>query len=71
MKGSEPNVDYGHVIYDQQSNEIFSSKIESVQYNSATAITGSIRGSSREKLYRELGLEYLHHRRWMRHLCLL
>ena len=28
--------------------------IESVQYNAALAITGAIRGSSREKLYREL-----------------
>ena len=32
--------------------------IESVQYNAALAI--AIRGSSREKLYQELGLESLH-----------
>ena len=40
--------------------------IESVQYNAALAITGAIRGSSREKLYKELGLESLQDRRWYR-----
>ena len=33
--------------------------MESVQYNAALAITGAIRGTSREKLYQELGLESL------------
>ena len=33
------------------------------------AITGAIRGSSREKLYQELGLETLQQRRWYRKLC--
>ena len=32
-----------------------SQMIESVQYNAALAITGAIRGSSREYLYHELG----------------
>ena len=32
------------------------------------AITGAIRGTSREKLYQELGLESLHNRRWYRKL---
>ena len=43
--------------------------IELIQYNAALAITGTIRGSSREKLYQELGLESLHDRRWHRKLC--
>ena len=43
--------------------------IESVQYNAALAITGAIHGSSREKLYQELGFESLHDRRWYRKLC--
>ena len=64
------HLDHGDVIYDQPSNATFSSKIESIQYNAAIAIIGAIRDSSREKLYQELGLEYLHGRRWMRHLCL-
>ena len=59
------------MIYDQPSNASFSKKIESVQYNATLAITGAIKGSSREKLYQELGLEYLYQRRWARRLCLL
>ena len=43
--------------------------IKSVQYNAALAITGAIRGSSREKLYQELGFESLRDRRWYRKLC--
>ena len=66
-----PLLDYADVIYDQPSNASFSKKIESVQYNGALAITGAIKGSSREKLYQELGLEYLYQRRWARRLCLL
>ena len=46
-------------------------KIELVQYNTAFAITGVIKGSSRDKLYQELGLEYLQQRRWIRQLCFL
>ena len=64
-----PHLDYGDVIYDQPNNESFSHKIESVQYNAALAITGAIRGTSREKLYKELGLESLRSRRKFRRLC--
>ena len=31
--------------------------MKSTQYNAAVAITGGIRGTSREKLYQGLGLE--------------
>ena len=48
---------------------VFVKKIESVQYNAALAITGTIKGTSREKLYRELGLEILKSRRWLQKLC--
>ena len=51
-----PHLDYGDVIYDQHYNNSFHQKLESIQYNAALAITGTIRGSSREKLYQELGL---------------
>ena len=54
-----PLLDYADVICDQPSNEVFSKKMESVQYNTTLAITGAIKGSSREKLYQELGMEYL------------
>ena len=49
-------IDYGDIIYDQPQNESFSHKIESVQYKAALAITGAIQGTSREKIYQELGL---------------
>ena len=38
-------------------------KLESVQYNAALAITGAIKGTSKERLYEELGLESLSNRR--------
>ena len=65
----KPHLDYGDVIYDQSFNNTFHQKMESIQYNAALAITGAIRGSSREKLYQELGLEPLQQRRWYRKLC--
>ena len=65
-----PHLDYGDVIYDRAFNESFQNKLESVQYNAALAITGAIRGSSREKLYQELGLESLKSRPWYRKLRL-
>ena len=45
-------------------------KIEKLQYIAAVAITRAIRGPSKEKLYRELGFEYLSSRRWLKKLCL-
>ena len=50
------HLDYGDVIYDQPINFCVSSKIETVQYNAALAITGAIRGTFKEKLYQELKL---------------
>ena len=67
---TRPHLGYGDVVYDQPLNESLFSRIESVQYKVALAITGAIQGSSREKLYQELGLEHLHQRRWIKRLCL-
>ena len=64
-----PLIDYGDIIYDQPQNESFCEKLESVQYKAALAITGAIQGSSREKIYQELGLESLKNRRWYKRLC--
>ena len=50
-------------------NETFCSKLESVQFNAALAITGAIHGTSQTKLYVELGLESLKARRWFRRWC--
>ena len=64
-----PHLDYEDIIYDQAYNLSFHQKLESIQYNAALALTGAIRGSSREKLCQELGLESLQLRRWYRKLC--
>ena len=61
-----PHLDYSDIIYDQPQNESFCNKLESIQYNAALAITGAIQGTSKVKLYKELGLEFLKSRRWFR-----
>ena len=54
-----PHLDYGDIIYDEVYNASFHQKLDSIQYIAALAITGAIRGTSKEKLYDELGLETL------------
>ena len=44
--------------------------MEFIQCNACLAITGAIRGTSREKIYLELGLESLQLCRWYRNLGL-
>ena len=51
-----PYLDYGDTIYDQSYNTSFHQRLESLQYNGALAVTGSIRGTSKEKLHNELDL---------------
>ena len=58
------HLDYGDVIYHQPHNETFCRRIESVRYNTALAITGTIKGLSRKKLYQAFGLGTLMKRRW-------
>ena len=65
-----PHLDYGDVLYDQAFNNSFHAKMESIQDNACLAIKGAIRSTSREKIYQELGLEYLQLRRRYRKLCL-
>ena len=60
----QPLIDYGDIVYDQPQNEYFCEKLESVQCKVDLAITGAIKGSSRKKIYRELGFESLKSRRW-------
>ena len=64
-----PHLDCVDMVYNQTFNMSFRQKIKTIQYNAALAITGAIRGSSREKLYQELGLETLQQRLWYRKLC--
>ena len=63
------HLNYGDVIFDQAYNNSFHETLESLQYNASLATTGAIMGTTKEKLYQELGLESLRHRRWFRTLC--
>ena len=46
----------------------FYQNLESIQYNVCLGITGAIRGTSKERLYQELGLESLQSQSWYRKL---
>ena len=75
-----PHLDYRDVIYHipHKTCEFSHSckltkqmeKLEAVQYSAALAVTGAWKGTSREKIYEELGWESLDLRRWSRHLVL-
>ena len=64
-------IDYGDIIYEQPQNDSFSEKLESMQYKATLAITCAIQGTSRDKIYQELGLESLKSRRWYKRLSLM
>ena len=64
-----PHVEHGGFIYDIAYNLSFNQKLESIQYNVALAITGTIRGTSREKLYYKNYFKFLKSRRWYRKLA--
>ena len=50
-----PHLDYADILFEKPRNATFSNRIESAQCNAALAIAGTIRGTSKEKLYQELG----------------
>ena len=62
-----PHLVHSDMLYDQAFNLSFQQKLESIQYRSCLAITGTMRGTSREKTYQELGLESP---RWYRKLAM-
>ena len=68
------HLDYGDVIFDHNLmssyNNFFHQRLEYIQYNAALAITGAIRGTSKEKLYQELGFKSLQFGRFFRKLFL-
>lgn len=69
-----PHPDYDDIIHyipryscEYNDNGILSNlmeKLESIQWSAALAVTGVWKGTSREKLYNELGWESLNLRRW-------
>ena len=65
-----PYLDYGDILFDQTYNSSFHEILESIQYNACLALTRTIRGSSKEKIYQELGFESLRVHHWYRKLCL-
>ena len=48
-----PHLDYGNILYDNPNNKNFQSKLEKGKYNACLAVTGAIKGTSRERLYNE------------------
>ena len=44
-----PHLNYGSIIHDQAYNATFRQKLELIQYNAFLALTGAIRGTSKEK----------------------
>ena len=51
-------------IYHKPFNDAFKEKLEKVQYSAALIFTGAIKSTSRQCLYKELGLKSLCDRRW-------
>ena len=62
-----PHLDYGDIIYHNQRVDLMK-LIEQVQYKAALIVSGCWQGTSRERLYEELGWESLSERRWARRL---
>ena len=63
-----PHLDYADIIYGKPGYVNLESKLERVQYNTCWAITCAIRGTNRDSIYAELGLESLSAKRWYRKL---
>ena len=58
------HLNYGDILHDKPENENYQNKLEKVQYRAYLAMTGAMRGTSRQKLYDELGLHSLNKRHW-------
>ena len=69
-----PHLDYGDIIYHKYDPEMhlnLTQKLEETQYLAALAVTGTWRGTNRQRLFNELGWESFYDRRWHRRLCYL
>ena len=77
-----PHLDYGDVIYHMPDTESLDfsctndnihplmARVESVQYKAALVVSGAWKGTSKDRLYQDLGWESLYHRRSLRRLCI-
>lgn len=58
-----PPLDYDDIVYDQTNKVSLSDEVEFI---ATLTIAGTIKDTSREKFYQELGLESLRNERWLR-----
>ena len=65
-----PHLDHGDVIADKTYNNSFQQRLQSLQCNASSAITGVVKGSS-TKVYQWLGLESLQNRWCFQKLCVI
>ena len=65
-----PHLDYGDIIFHNQRTDLMN-LLEQVQYKAALIVSGCWQGTSRVRLYDELGWESLSDRRWCRRLTTL
>ena len=64
----------GDIIYHRNDLEIvqnFTLKLEQTQHSAALGVAGALKGTNRQKLYRELGWESLYNQSWFRRLVQL
>ncbi len=67
-----PHLDYADILYHKYDPEIkldITKRLQQTQYSAALAVTGTWRGTSRQRLYEDLGRESVYHRRWFRCMC--
>ena len=62
-------MDYDDAIYDQPNNDLFSDKIEQLQYKACLAIIGASQGTSQKCLSNDIKLESLSSKTWCRKIC--
>ena len=62
------HLDYGDINHERAYNTSFHQNIESIPYNAVVSITSTVRGTSTENLYQELGFQFLQQRCWYRKL---
>ena len=63
-----PNLDYAEIIYAKTFNESSKKKLETVEYGAVLVINGAFEGTICDSLYKELGMEFLAHRKWSQKL---
>ena len=57
------HLDHGDIVFEKPNSESFTSRLERVEYTACLAITGTIQGTSRERIYKEYGLESISDKR--------